>query len=224
MPVDRGAIDAQLKDIGEGERWWEQREFRDLPYILNPDERIHGLVNAKLRRGLRPRVLPRPQWLVVATNQRLICLKRQRVGRQQMDILLGQITRMWHTTRLRGVYITLDTPHARHRLRVLKADAFRFIGALGALLAQAQPTLAGGGATQWLPAPPTGRISRLLGGFPSLPAPEYVTRADFDQVKAEVERLEMEMERMRQHVEFLENLVQKHTEATFTVAGRSAGA
>ena len=48
MPVDRGAIDGQLREIGEGERWWEQREFRDLPYVLQPDERLRGLTNGKL--------------------------------------------------------------------------------------------------------------------------------------------------------------------------------
>lgn len=37
MPVDRGAIDAQLREIGEGEGWWEQREFRALPSILQHD-------------------------------------------------------------------------------------------------------------------------------------------------------------------------------------------
>ena len=48
MPIDRGAIDGQLREIGEGERWWEQREFRDLPYVLQPEERLRGLTNGKL--------------------------------------------------------------------------------------------------------------------------------------------------------------------------------
>ncbi|MBA2670512.1 MAG: hypothetical protein H0U67_09090 [Gemmatimonadetes bacterium] len=55
MPIDRGEIDAQLRAIGEGERWWEQREFRDLPHVLHPDERIQGIINGKV---LGPRRAP----------------------------------------------------------------------------------------------------------------------------------------------------------------------
>ena len=109
MPVDRGAIDAQLKEIGEGERWWEHREFRDLPYVLAPDERIQGLTRGKVLGRLRPRLPQRAAWLLVATNQRLLCLKQERFGRKQVELRVGQISAILHASRLRSYQITLET-------------------------------------------------------------------------------------------------------------------
>lgn len=226
MPIDRGAIDAQLREIGEGERWWEQREFRDLPYILGEDERLQALVVGKLFGSRRPRVLPAAHWLIVATTQRLICLKKERFGRQQLDVPLGQIMGMRHATRLRGILLLLETPMRRLRIRLPKEDAFRFMGALTALLtrppAGVDPALAGAaylpgvddtGPRGWNPfARP-----RLLSG----PAP--VTREDLARVEATVERMEREIERLQQHVEFLENLLEKRAEGAF-LPGGGAGA
>lgn len=228
MPVDRSTIDGQLREIGEGDRWWEQREFRDLPYILNADERIHGVVNGKLFGPPRPRVMPSAHWLIVATSERLVCLKRQRVGRQQVDIHLSQITRMQHSSRVRGVRIVLDTPHRRYRIRISKHDAFRFIGALTPLVQRAlSPTTGEGPAyllppgTQTLESVP--RLTRLLSRVTGhAPVPDFVPRAEFARVAADVERLENEMERLKQHVEFLENLLQQRAESEFSLPGHSA--
>src|SRR5688572_173465 len=93
MPLDRGALDAQLREIGEGERWWEQREFRELPNILYPDERIRGITIGKLP-GRTPRLRLSSRWLFVATDQRLLCLKHERFARKQIDIVWGQVTRV----------------------------------------------------------------------------------------------------------------------------------
>lgn len=228
MAVDRSTIDGQLRQIGEGDRWWEQREFRDLPYILNADERIHGIVNGKLFGPRRPRVMPAAHWLFVATDQRLICLKRERVGRGQVDIRLDQILHLQHGSRLRGVQIVLDTPQRRYRIRVSKGDAFRFIGALTPLLMRGLPAPAEGAtpAPLLLPAPAaqagsglTGFFSRMTG---SVPAADYVMRGELERVVATVERLERELERTQQHVEFLENLLQSRAEGAFSLPGRSA--
>jgi len=227
MPVDRSTIDAQLREIGEGDRWWEEREFRDLPYILNADERIHGIVNARLFGPRRPRVLPAAHWLIVATSQRLICLKRERVGRGQVDIHLGQIIGMQHRSRIRGVQIVLDTPQRRYRIRVSKADAFRFIGALAPLVPQ--PAMLANGQPPAALLPPGSitlegqpRLSRLLSRVTGHPASDYATRAELARLESVVERLENDVERMRQHVEFLENLLQQRAEGAFSVPGRSA--
>lgn len=208
MPVDRSAIDAQLREIGEGDRWWEQREFRDLPYILNADERIRGVVIGKLLGPRRPRVVPTARWLVVATDQRLICLREQRFGRQQVDMPLGQIIGMRHTSGMRGVQLTIDTPQRKYRIRVPKADAFRFIGALVPLLPHASAAVdvalglqGGGGVRPGV----SGLLARVTG--PSRAG--FVSRADLARVEDNVQRLENEIERLQQHVEFLENLLEK---------------
>jgi len=213
MPVDRGAIDAQLKDIGEGERWWEHREFRDLPYVLNPDEKIQGLTSGKLVVSrLRPRVLPHSPWLLVATNQRLLCLKQERFGRKQVELRVGQITGILHASRLRSYQITLETPQRRYRIRIPKADAFRFIGALAPLMPPPAAQLPAGAPPQL---PHQAGIPGLLGlvSRTSLPAPEYATAADLARVDGAVERLENEVERLRQQVEFMEKLLQDRGES-----------
>jgi len=220
MPVDRGAIDAQLKEIGEGERWWEHREFRDLPYVLNPDERIQGLTSGRLRDRLRPRVLPRSPWLLVATNQRLICLKQERFGRKQVELRAGQINGMLHASRLRSYQITLETAQGRYRICIPKADAFRFIGALAPLMPT--PAQLAAGAPPQLPH--QAGIPGLLGlvSRTALPAPEYATAADLARVDGAVERLEHEVERLRQQVEFMEKLLQDRGESVAYLPRSSA--
>ena len=49
MPVDRGAIDQQLRALGEASRW-NERELRDLPAVLHADETILAISRGKLAR------------------------------------------------------------------------------------------------------------------------------------------------------------------------------
>ena len=208
MPVDRGVIDGQLREIGEGERWWELREFRDLPYVLNADERIRALVRGKLLGPRRPHFLRRSPWLAVATSQRLLFLRMERFGRQQLDLRLEEIVGMWQRNRLRAVQITFDAPPRRLRLRVAKEDAFRFVGAVGPLLPRPtrpeRPGLAAGAVG-------------LLGRATALPAAELATRAELARLEGTVDRLEAEVERLHQHVEFLESLLQSRSEGGWSL-------
>lgn len=221
MPVDRGAIDAQLRDIGEGERWWEQREFRDLPYILQADERIHGLIHGTVLGRRRPRLPSRGHWLIVATSQRLICLKQERAGRRQVDVRWDQVTGIRHRSRLRAVQITLETPQRPYRIRVQKAEAFRFIGALAPLVPQ--PAGAAGAGVPAVSAAPVLRgLPGLLSWMTVLPGPEYASAHDLARVEATVERLENEVARLRQHVEFLESLLEKHSDGALSLPERSS--
>jgi len=198
MSIDRGAIDEQLRSIGEGERWWEQREFRDLPHILHSEERIRGLVNGKVLGGRLHRLLPSPLWLIVVTDARLICLKQQRFGRKEIDVPREHIVGMNHRSGLLAAQITLQTAQRRYRIRIPKAEAFRFAGALSALLPRPIPASAAGGFG--------GGLLSAGGGFPS---PDLVTRADLEDVESSVDRLEAEVERLRQQVDFLEKLMQQ---------------
>ncbi|HEX2203981.1 MAG TPA: PH domain-containing protein [Longimicrobium sp.] len=225
MPVDRGAIDGQLKDIGEGERWWEQREFRDLPYILHADERLRGIVNGRLLGRRRPRLglsAWRAPWLIVVTDQRLICLKQERFARKQVEIAPGQITGIHHTSRIRAHQIMIETGVRRYRLRIAKPDAFRFSGALAGLLPK-QPLLPGTPpapeGTTWLPG--AGAVAALPGGggllsrFTRAAPGDYASRAHVERLEATVERLLDDVERLQQQVAFMENLLQTRSEEAF---------
>jgi hypothetical protein len=50
MGMDRGRIDQQLEALGEGSRWWDVRELRDLPAVLDADEEILAIARGKLAR------------------------------------------------------------------------------------------------------------------------------------------------------------------------------
>jgi hypothetical protein len=221
MAMDRGEIDAQLREIGEGERWWERREFRDLPHILHAGERIRGLVDGRVLGPRRPRLRPPGTWLLVATDQRLICLRQERFARRQVEVAAGQITRLTQRARLRGYQITMETPQRRLRLRIAREDAFRFAGALAPLLPDRgviapSPDLE---PLAWLPG--VGAVSTLpfLGGIVSrmamLSPPDYATRDQVERLEDVVESLRGEVERLQQQVGFLEDLLQKRAEAPY---------
>jgi hypothetical protein len=210
MSIDRGAIDAQLRDIGEGARWWEQREFRELPYILHDGEVIHGLIRGKVLGRRRPRLLPAGDWLIVATSVRVLCIRDERFGRKQIDVPLAQVASMQHSTGMFAAQVTIQTSERRYRLRISKDEAFRFVGALSPLVPRPQPTPLS--ARFGLPAVLNAAGLQALSGVPALatlPNPEYATRADMTRLEGTVERLEGEVERLQQQVDFLENLLQQ---------------
>src|SRR5687768_13236152 len=133
MPVDRGAIEAQLREIGESERWWEHREFRELPNVLHAEEHIQALTSGRLLGAWGPRIRPGARWLIVVTSHRLLCLKQERFARRQIDVAPRQITRVYQRSRIGAFEITIDTPLRAYRMRIPKADALRVSGALGSL-------------------------------------------------------------------------------------------
>lgn len=221
MAVDRGVIDAQLRDIGEGERWWEEREFRDLPHVLHAGERILGLVHGKLLGPRRPRLRPARTWLLVATDQRLICLRQERLTRRQIEFAAGQIRRIDRTSGVRTDQIAIQTSERRYRLRIPKDDAFRFATALAPLeperpSRQLPPDLE---ALSWIPGMATIASLPPIAGLLKATAPvTYEDRAprDVDRVGARIEKLEAtaerlqsEVEKLREHVAFLEELLEE---------------
>jgi hypothetical protein len=214
MPVDRGSMDAQLREIGEGERWWEQPEFRALPGILHEDERILGLSVGKLLGARRPRLRPSPAWLFVATSHRLICVKQERFARKQVEFAAGQITRITQSSRLRSYQIAIESPARRYRLRIPKADAFRFAAALAPLIPSPQlqrpiPELQ---SLSWIPGinsvAALPGVARIVSTVSLLSPPDYADREHLERLEATVERLQTEVERLQQQVAFLEDLLQ----------------
>jgi hypothetical protein len=217
MPIDRGAIDTQLGEIGEGERWWEQREFRDLPYILHPDESILGLVNGKLVGRRRPRTGMGSRWLLVVTNQRFIGLNQGRFARKQVEIPVGQITRLQQRSGFRTHQITIESAGRRYRIRIAKGEAYRFASALIPLVPEREvnrlhPDLE---PLSWIPGIRTvaalPAVSGILSKVSSLSPPDPYGGERLERVvrlEATVERLQDDLERLQQQVNFLENLLE----------------
>ncbi len=219
MPVDRGAIDAQLREIGEGDRWWEHREFRDLPHILHVDEQIRGIVAGKLLGARRPRIRPVGRWIIVATSLRLICLKQERFARKQVEVPAGQITGTWSTNRLRSYEIVLHTGHGRLRIRIRKEDAFRFSAALQHLLPAPAQALPGDATRSRIPGldaiAALPGVSGIVAKVSGRPRPDYATHDHVDRLQTHLARVQQDVERLQQQVAFLEDLLQKRAEETF---------
>lgn len=233
MPVDRGAIDEQLREIGEGDRWWEQREFRDLPHVLHADERIRCVLTGQLLGRRRPRFRSGAPWLLVATTERLICLRQERFARRQIDFAGGQVTRIALGSRLRGYQIALQTAQRTYRIRIAKEDAARFVAALAPLMPQhlarqvspeiGAPVYPGIEQFGWIPGIDTvtripgvaGVVSRIA----MLSPPDYASRAQVERLEDTVAGLQAEVERLQQQVRFIEDLLQKRAEEGLLQSG-----
>ncbi|MGD8279093.1 MAG: PH domain-containing protein, partial [Gemmatimonadota bacterium] len=136
MPLDRGIIDQQLEALGESTRWWEEREFRDLPAVLRADENLLALSRGKVA---RVRVTHRT-WLIVVTDQRLLCLRSmRRAGWRQLEIGAGKILRVaLRIGPFRGRVI-VSSAGRTCRLLVARADGYRLSSVLSTLCAPAKP-------------------------------------------------------------------------------------
>jgi hypothetical protein len=213
MAVDRGTIEQQLHAIREGDFWWEQREFRELAHVLYENERILGLINGKLL-GRMPRPRTPRRWLIVATSQRIICLSYRPFGRKHVEIFPDMITRVYHSSRLHSYQIAIVTTVQQYRIRIPKADAFRFVQALSVLVPRETVHRLSPGleALSWVPGISTVAalpgVERMLSKATVLTAPEPALRGELQRLEQTVERLQNDVERLQEQVAFLENLLQ----------------
>jgi hypothetical protein len=201
MPLDRGALDAQLRAIGETELWWNRQEFRELTHVLHPGEAILGLVSGTLLGVPRPRLLPRAPWLVVATDQRLVLLRGERDARRQIDIVPAEIVRVHQRSRLRSFLVAIETPLRRHRIRIAKEDAYRFVTALARLV----PQLADGTVA-------VAQVPALAGGIGA--AANRAGPEAGDELAAVVGRLRDEVERLERRLAQLEERLAAEADRT----------
>lgn len=221
MPVDRGVIEAQLREIGEGDRWWEQREFRSLPHVLHADESIRGLAAGRLLGLRRPRFRPASGWLIVATDRRLICLRQGRVARRQVDIAAEEIVRIHQSRGIRAAHVTVTTQQSRYRIAIAKADAYRFAAGLAPLVRgrPGRTSVPDLGPWGWIPGLTAVASLPGVAGIVSKtllrPAPERATREHVERLEATVDRLQEDVDRMREQVTFLEDLLHKRADEMF---------
>jgi hypothetical protein len=210
MPIDRGVIDQQLQALGESPRWWEQREFLDLPAVLQADERMLAIARGKVAR-LR---WLRRTWLIVVTDRRLVCLRS--AGRstwRQLEVNAGQITRV----RLRiGPFhgrVIIEARSGKVRLLVSRLAGYRLSTALSTLSVPPREMVSG-----FRPA----RIARrvldhvlalpavaLSPEMPGTPRPAPPALPPSPEATERIHALEDEIEELRQQVRFLEQLLHR---------------
>jgi len=205
MPIDRGVVDQQLQALGESPRWWEQRELRDLPSILQADERILTLSRGKIA---RPRWLRR-SWLIVVTDRRLLCLRSARNARwSQLEIGGSLIARV--TLRIgpfRGRVLVRAGDHT-YRFLTPRTDAYKLFRALSAFVPATKDALTG--------FRPSLMVRRVIDHVLALPAAALGPHAQEAQspgpardpaVEEYIEELEGKLDKLQNQVDFLEQLL-----------------
>jgi hypothetical protein len=208
MGMDRGRIDQQLEALGEGSRWWDVRELRDLPAVLDADEEILAIARGKLA---RVRVLRRP-WLMIVTQRRLVCLRSGRgAGWRQVELGASSLTRVnLRVGPFRG-RVVITAGDQTLRLLVARADAYRMHASLF--------SLCNAGRTPDRRFAPTRMVHRFIDHMLALPAaalaPEASKRApapvaafDASIYDSRLDLLEAEVHELRRQVDFLEQLLQ----------------
>ncbi|HEU5211013.1 MAG TPA: PH domain-containing protein [Longimicrobiales bacterium] len=223
MPLDRGIIDQQLQELGEGNRWWDQREMRDLPAVLGADERILAIARGRIA---RVRVLRR-SWLIIVTDRRLLCLRSAGGGGwRQVDVPAKQITRV--ALRIGPMHGRVRVTAGDRNLRLLvpRSDAYKLATALTGVgsITRPSPNLPG----------PVLMVRRVFDHVLALPAAalnpnaaepvaaaagnrgQQVARAAAlpDPVTEQrIEWLEAQVAELQQQIDFLERLLQERHEA-----------
>ncbi|NJD11408.1 MAG: hypothetical protein FIB01_13545, partial [Gemmatimonadetes bacterium] len=145
MPLDRGFVDQQLQELGEGSRWWNQRELRDLPAILTGDE--HFLAIARGKRG-RPRWLRRP-WLFVVTERRLLCVRSAAAGSwRQYEVPTAGVVRVSLRIGPFRARVLVVTSGRTYRLLLPRAVAYRLQAVLTGLVQPGKAVGSGFGAAR----------------------------------------------------------------------------
>jgi hypothetical protein len=203
MPVDRGIVDLQLQALGESARW-EERELRDLPAVLHPGEQILAVARGKIA---RVRWLRR-SWLIVVTQNRLLCLRSTAGGGwRQVEVGADQITRVaMRVGPFRG-RVVLVAGGRKYRLLVPRAHAYALRGALVSQL-RPQPELTRFG--------PARMMHRLMDHVLALPAAALgplgmanapVARLEGPLLEERVQSLEQQVADLRQQLEFVEELL-----------------
>jgi len=213
MPVDRGIIEQQLGALGEGPRWWEHREMRDLPSVLHPEERILAICRGRLGR-LRPL---RRSWLILVTDQRLLCLRSAGgSGWHQREMSGSRIERI--TLRVGPFRMRVLIAGRGERIRVFlpRDEAYTLSRALSNIAAPGREAAQGFG--------PALMLRRVLNHMLDLPAVALDPRAapgrslhspplpSTPEADERVHLLELEVEELREQVRFLEQLIEEKQE------------
>jgi hypothetical protein len=208
MPVDRGVIDRQLQELRESGRWWNERELRDLPAVLDAGEEILALSRGKIA---RVRWLRR-SWLIVVTDRRLLCMRSgARASWRQFEVGANQIMRVsLRVGPFRG-RVLVEAGGDTYRLLVPRPDAYKLSTALTSLGSAASPSIAGFGPARvvrrvldHMLALPAAALTPAT--MPTRPAPAVIA----DPALAErLHALEDEVGELRRQVEFLEELLRQ---------------
>lgn len=208
MAQDRGVIEQQLTAIGEGSRWWEEREMRDLPSVLHRDETILGIARGRLG---RPAVIRRG-WLVVVTNHRLLCIRSQGGrGWRQVEMSAAQIERTGLRVGPLRMRLLVSGGGEKIRMFLRKDEAYKLSRALSGIAGPPRELDQG--------FRPTRMLRRVMDHMLDLPAVALDPSLPSGQALSSprpappsddrVHELEHQVDELRQQIGFLEQLLEE---------------
>jgi hypothetical protein len=205
MPVDRGAIDQQLRALGEASRW-NERELRDLPAVLHADETILAISRGKLAR-LR---WMRRSWLIVVTSERLLCLRSSGRSWRQLEVSASQIARV--ALRI-GVFrgrVIVVTMGNTYRVLVPRADAYKLLAAISSIAQSGEQAISGFGPTRVARRVIDHMLAMPAAALDPQPAGPPVQRILPDPARERrLDMLEEQVQQLQQQVDFLEQLLRE---------------
>ena len=209
MPMDRGAVDQQLQSLGDSNRWWDLRELRDLPAVLHADENVLAISRGKIAR-IR---LVRRYWLIVVTDQRIVCIRSARGrGWRQIEIDAEMIDRVALRVGPFKGRVRIWSQGIKYKLLVPRMDAYRIVTALSGLGSPANEALMGFA--------PARMVRRMMDHVLALPAATFQPQmtgvraiapaaAKDPAVEQHVHELEDQVAQLKEQVEFLEQLLRE---------------
>lgn len=193
-----------MSALGESARW-DQRELRDLPAVLHADEHILAISRGKIARVR----MMRRSWLIVITDQRLLCIRSSGRTWRQLEVPASQISRAALRIGLfRGRVIVVTTAHT-YKLLVPRADAYKLLEALSSLASNGEQAISFG---------PTRIVRRVVDHVLAMPAAAMnpnaklpVPRPPVDSSVRDrrIDLLEEQVQQLQQQVDFLEQLLRE---------------
>jgi hypothetical protein len=208
MPIDRGTLNQQLDALGGSATWWNERELRDLPTILQQDEQILAIARGRLARW---RLTLRRSRLIVVTDRRLVCIRSDaRAGWRQVEVGADQIRRVALRIGPFKGRVIVQTAGATFRLLLARSAAYDVHRMLEGIIPQVMQVAGGLGARRVVR-----RVVDHILAFPAAALDPDVRRPALPQPRpdpAVVERmsaLEEETEELRSQVAFLEQLLRE---------------
>jgi hypothetical protein len=217
MPIDRGALDEQLQSLGEGSRWWEHRELRDLPKVLRADEHVLAIARGKVGRVR----WVRRSWLLLVTDRRVLCLRSSgHASWRQLEIGMEQISRVSLRIGLFRGRVLIGAGAEKLRLLAPRTEAYKLYAAASSLTKGGREGLTGFGPTRMVRRMMDHVLALPAAAFGPDPAPARLPPPQRDPVlEQRVDMLEEQVQELQRQVEFLEKLLRDRQLASLPGAG-----
>ncbi|HUP88509.1 MAG TPA: PH domain-containing protein [Longimicrobiales bacterium] len=121
MPIEVVALEQQLQAIPEYDRWAARPELQDLAAIMNSGERITAGVQGML---IESGKLAMRTWLIIATNNRLLCLlKNGSASLRKVELPIGIMKAAYTDSKLGHHDVIVESSAAKIVISRMSKDA-----------------------------------------------------------------------------------------------------